>query len=120
MAISITIQPYITEVEVSESKTEITANLAVADTASTSVVVTPTGTITATTLQEALEQLASQDFRQSSTPTGSNIDEGDTWYNTNTEQLYVYRETSPGTHQWVPIIVGQPGDTSDSLDGGAF
>lgn len=120
MAISITVQPYITEVEISESKTEVVANLALVDTSSNSVSIEPTGTITATNLQDAIAQLAAQDFRQSSTPTGSNIEEGDTWYNTNTEQLYVYRETSPGTHQWTPIIVGNAGSTSDSLDGGAF
>ena len=84
MAISITIQPYITEVEVSESKTEVVANLALVDTSSSSGRVEPTGPLTATTLQEAVEQLAAQDFRQSNTPTGSNIEEGDTLYNTDT------------------------------------
>lgn len=70
------------------------------------------------TLQEVLEYLADQDFRSTGTPTGDNIAEGDTWYDTDNDQHYVYRETSSGVFQWVPIILG---DTdSDTLDSGTF
>lgn len=120
MAITIEVAPYITEVAVSQEVTTITANLAVVDVSATSIIVTPTGTITATDLQGALEQLADQNFRQSTTPGISNLDEGDTWYNTETEQLYVYRETSPATFEWVPVILGSSGADSDTLDAGAF
>ena len=120
MAISITIAPLVTQVGVSTTTTTITANLAIPSANASGIVVTPTGTITATTLQGALEQLASQDFRSTTTPTGSNIEDGDTWYNTATETLSVYRETSPGTYEWVPIMIGNSSPDSDTLDAGAF
>lgn len=78
------------------------------------------GTITADNVSDALKQLADQDFRQSTTPTGDNVEEGDTWYDTSTEQFYVYRETSPTVFEWVPIMVGNDSPDSDTLDAGAF
>ena len=120
MAIQIEIQPLVTAVEVSPTVTTVVAQLALPTATAASIVVTPTGTITATNVQEALAQLAAQDYRQSTTPTGSNIEEGDTWYNTVTETLSVYRETSPGTYEWVPIMIGNDSPDSDTLDAGAF
>ena len=84
------------------------------------VFVTPYNTVTATNLQAAIEQLADQDFRSTTTPTGSNIEEGDTWYDTDDNQLKVYRETSEGVFEWVPIMVGNISPDSDTLDAGAF
>jgi len=78
------------------------------------------GTITADNVREAIQQLADQDFRTTTTPTGSNIEEGDTWYDIDDNQLKVYRETSNGVFEWVPIIVGAAADDSDTLDAGAF
>ena len=78
------------------------------------------GTITADNVSDALKQLADQDFRTTDTPTGSNIEEGDTWYDVDDNQLKVYRETSSGVFEWVPIIVGAASDDSDTLDAGAF
>ena len=78
------------------------------------------GTITADNVSDALKQLADQDFRQSTTPTGDNVEEGDTWYDTSTEQFYVYRETSPAVFEWVPIMVGNDSPDSDTIDAGAF
>ena len=83
-------------------------------------VFTPYNTITATNVSDALKQLADQDFRGTSTPTGSNIQEGDTWYDTDDEQFKVYRETSTGTFQWVPIIVGAAAGASDTVDAGSY
>jgi len=85
-----------------------------------SVNITPYNTITATDLQTALEQLADQFFRTTSTPTGSNISEGDLWYNPSNNQLKVYREVSPATFEWVYIMVGDDSDSSDNIDAGAF
>jgi hypothetical protein len=84
------------------------------------VVVSPYGTITSTNLQGALEELADQDFRSSVQPVSSNIEEGDTWYDTLNNQLKVYRETSVGVFEWVPIIIGNISPDSDTLDAGAF
>ena len=80
----------------------------------------PHGSVTATNVQNALEQLADQDFRTTETPTGPNVGEGDTWYDIDDNQLKVYRETSNGVFEWVPIIVGAAADDSDTLDAGAF
>jgi hypothetical protein len=84
------------------------------------VTVSTHNTITSTNLQTVLEALADQDFRGASTPTGSNIQEGDTWYDTDDDQLKVYRETSSGTFQWVPIIVGAAAGDSDTIDAGSY
>ena len=78
------------------------------------------GPITADNVRDAIQQLADQNFRSTTAPTGSNVEEGDTWYDTDDDQLKVYRETSTGTFEWVPIIVGAAGDDSDTLDAGAF
>ena len=78
------------------------------------------GTITADNVSDALKQLADQDFRTTTAPTGSNVEEGDTWYDTDDNQLKVYRETSSGVFEWVPIMVGNISDDSDTLDAGAF
>ena len=84
------------------------------------VTVVPYGTITTTNLRDALKELADQDFRGTSTPTGSYISEGDTWYDTDDDQFKVYRETSSGTFQWVPIIVGAAAGDSDTIDPGSY
>ena len=105
-----TVQPYTLAVPF-EVPGQITAN---------NVTVSTHNTITSTNLQTVLEALADQDFRGASTPTGSNIQEGDTWYDTDDDQLKVYRETSSGTFQWVPIIVGAAAGDSDTIDAGAY
>ncbi len=84
------------------------------------VTVVPYGTVTSTNLRDALKELADQDFRGTSTPTGSYISEGDTWYDTDDDQFKVYRETSSGTFQWVPIIVGAAAGDSDTIDAGSY
>ena len=88
--------------------------------AAANVTVTPYNTITSSTLQAALQELADQDFRGASAPSGSSVQEGDTWYDTDDDQLKVYRETSSGTFQWVPIIVGAAGGDSDTVDAGSY
>lgn len=109
--IIIDIVPEVTTVEAALSVPTISAN---------AIAVTPYGTVTGNTLQTAIEQLADQDFRSSSTPTGSNIEEGDTWYNIDTDQFYVYRRISETELSWVPIMVGNESPDSDTLDAGAF
>jgi len=84
------------------------------------IITTPYNTITATDLDTALKQLADQNFRGTTAPTGSTVSEGDTWYDTDDEQFKVYRETSTGTFQWVPIIVGAAAGDSDTVDAGSY
>ena len=77
----------------------------------------PHGTVTATNVQSALEQLADQDFRSNDTPTGTNVSEGDTWYDTDDNILKVYREVSSNVFAWTNVVVA---DTNELLDAGAF
>ena len=84
------------------------------------VTVVPYGTVTATNLRDALKELADQDFRGAATPSGSYISEGDTWYDTDDDQFKVYRETSSGNFEWVPIIVGAAAGDSDTIDAGSY
>jgi|TARA_B100001094_G_C18079581_1_gene744434 hypothetical protein len=88
------------------------------------IAITPYNTITSSNLQTALQQLADQDFRGASAPSGSTVagtstvQEGDTWYDTDDDQFKIYREVSSNVYNWVPILVGT-GD-SDTLDGGSY
>lgn len=82
--------------------------------------ITSTGSLSATTVQDAFDELANNDFRQENAPAGSAVQEGDTWYDTNDNEYKIYRETSSGVFQWVPIMVGSPNSDSDTLDAGAF
>jgi hypothetical protein len=111
-AVSIDISPNTTSIEA--------RGIAIGTTAASGIAFSPHGTVTATNLQGALEQLADQDFRSTDTPTGTTVSEGDTWYDTDDNQYKIYRETSIGVFQWVPIIVGNTSDDSDTLDAGAF
>ncbi len=80
-------------------------------------VITPYGSITANNVQGALEQLADQDFRSTSAPTGTNVSEGDTWYDTDDNEMKVYREISTGVFAWTNFVVAE---TDETLDAGAF
>ena len=84
------------------------------------VTVTPYNTIASTILQTVLQGLADQDFRGTSAPSGSTVQEGDTWYDTDDDQLKVYRETSSGNFAWVPIMVGNISPDSDTIDAGSY
>jgi len=84
----------------------------------------PYGQITATTIDQAVRQLADlASYSQDNQPAplgGSSVSEGNIWYDTDDDQIKIYRETSTGTFEWVPIIVGAAGGDSDTLDAGAF
>lgn len=80
-----------------------------------SVTVTGYNTISTGFLDDALKVLADQSFRGSSTPT-TNVEEGDTWYDTTNDIFFVYR-TLDGVTDWHPLLA----TAQDSrLDGGAF
>ena len=125
----VTASPYTTIITETTSD-EITVNRVQTDTAdiaveyffskfsATDIAVSSYNTITAENAQEALEQLADQHFVQSSQPSGANIEEGDLWYNTLTDNLYVYRETSANNFEWI-AIASATGDM-DTLDGDTF
>ena len=111
------------EIAISEDITVVEINnLAVPTTfvAAADVGFEPHGTVTATNIRDAIQQLADQNFRSDDVPTGSNLEEGDTWYDTDDNQLKVYRETSEGNFEFVPIMIGDDSPDSDTLDAGAF
>ena len=86
------------------------------------VVFTPHNTITANNVSDAIKQLADQQFRGTTAPADgtANLEEGDLFYDTDDNQIKVYRETSSGVFEFVPIIVGDASGDSDTLDAGAF
>lgn len=111
------------EIAINEDITVVEVNnLAVPTTfvAAADVGFEPHGTVTATNIRDAIQQLADQNFRSDDVPTGSNVEEGDTWYDTDDNQLKVYRETSEGNFEFVPIMIGDDSPDSDTLDAGAF
>jgi len=78
--------------------------------------------VTADNVRDAIKQLADQQFRGTTPPADgtANLEEGDLFYDTDDDQLKVYRETSSGVFQFVPIILGDASGDSDTLDAGAF
>ena len=84
------------------------------------VTYTQTGTLPGGNVQDALADLADQFFRQSSTPSGDNLSEGDLWYNTSTDELLVYRQVSGGFEFHVIASAGGSSPTAFTLDGGSF
>jgi hypothetical protein len=115
--ISVNITDDVTKVDVSTLAISTTVPGTVS---ASNVTVTPYGTVTATNLATAIQQLADQDFRSDTAPTGATVSEGDTWYDTDDNQFKVYRETSSGVFQWVPLLVGGATGDSDTLDAGSY
>ena len=123
MAISISITESSTSVVASGTATTLevyNTSLPLIQNEASGVTSVAYGSVTATTVQGAIEQLADQSFRQDAAPTGASVSEGDTWYDTDDEDFKVYRETSTGVYEWVPIMLGTPPGDSDIVDAGAF
>ena len=116
--VAVSVTENVTPLNIVPAVTTVEAKgLAIALSDSAAMGVTPYGTITATNVQAALNQLADQDFRSTSTPTGTNVSEGDTWYDTDDNILKVYREVSSNVFAWTNVVVA---DTNELLDAGAF
>ncbi len=79
---------------------------------SANTVFTPYNTITADNVSDALKQLADQNFRGASAPSGSTVDgtstltEGDTWYDTDDDVLKLYVQTGGSSYEWQTIQSG--------------
>jgi hypothetical protein len=71
-------------------------------------------------VQTALATLAQQFYRQAATPSGDQLGEGDLWYNTSSEELFVYRQVSGGFEWHTIASAGGSSPTSFTLDGGSF
>ena len=116
--VAVSVSENVTTLNIVPSVTTVEAKgLAIALSDSAAMGVTPYGSITATNVQAALYQLADQDFRSNDTPTGTNVSEGDTWYDLDDNTMKVYREISSGVFAWTNVVVAE---TNDTLDAGAF
>ena len=108
-------------VTVTANNTVVTAtNVAFGGSNASGIASTASGAITATNVQDAIAQLAAQNFRSDSAPSGANVEQGDLWYDTNDDEFKIYREISTGNFQWVPIMIGPVDGDSDTLDAGSF
>ena len=133
MSITVTVTETPTYVTVNETNTEVTLNqsdnpitvttctdLITALGLASDVTYTQHGSLPGGNVQDALADLADQFFRQSATPSGDNVAEGDLWYNTSTEELLVYRQVSGGFEWHTIASAGGSSPTSFTLDGGSF
>ena len=126
MAVKLTITPETTAVGVTNNVTELTISTAIAGAATDAQGITfqnAARTISsASTVEQALLQLADQFFVQTTAPTAgtTNLAEGDLFYDTDDNQLKIYREITSGTFQFVPIMIGNASSDSDTVDAGSF
>jgi hypothetical protein len=134
MSITVTVTEEVSYITVDESQLSVTINqsenpitvsttsdLTFAASLADQVTYTATTTLPGGNVQEALADLAEQFFKQSATPSGSNLEEGDLWYDTANEELRVYREVSTSVYEWHTIAAaGGSTPTSFTLDGGSF
>ncbi len=113
---TLTISGSSTEYSISGDSTTLTMNTAISGANATDIVYAPTGRMSSTNVQAALDELSGDYFMQATTPTGSQLNEGDLWYDTDDDELKVYRGT-----QW-QTLAGAGGDveTMMQLDGGSF
>jgi len=111
-------------VAIAPETTDVAISVVPASTTASAIGSVAYANITATNIQTAIEQLADQFYRGSTTPSGTNLGEGDLWYDTANEELRVYREISTGSFAWIALVAGGyiAGETSlmDKLDGGFF
>jgi len=133
MAITVTVTESPTYITVDESNLTVTLNqsdnpitittssdLTLQAGQAENIVYTATGSLAGGNVQDALGDLSEQFFRQTNTPSGNNLEEGDLWYDTANEELFVYRQVSGG-HEWHVIAsAGGSSATAFTLDGGSF
>ncbi len=126
MATTLTITPQTTSISATSEVTTLTISTAVAGLATDAQGVTfanAARTISgADTVEDALLELADQLWVQTTAPTAgtTNLAEGDFFYDTDDNQLKIYREISTGTFSWVPGMIGNTSADSDAIDAGSF
>jgi len=133
MSITVSVTETPTYVTVSETNNTVTLNqsdnpitvttstdLAFPVSIASSITYNATTTLPGGNVQDALADLADQFFRQSATPSGANLGEGDLWYDTANEELRVYRQVSGGFEWHTIAAAGGSSPTSFTLDGGSF
>ena len=126
MAVKLTITQETTSVGVTNNVTELTISSAVSGAATDAQGISFTNAArtisTADNVEDALLQLADLLWVQTTAPTAgtTNLAEGDFFYDTDDNQLKIYRETSVGSFNWVPVMIGNTSADSDTIDAGSF
>jgi hypothetical protein len=126
MATTVTITPKNSSITATSATTTLTISSAVASTtneASTIAFTSPVGSLTGTdNVEDALNFLANQFYVATTAPSSdtTNLAEGDLFYDTDDNQLKIYRETSTGNFEFVPIMIGNESADSDTVDAGGF
>lgn len=125
MATTITITPNNTTLNATAQTTTLTISSAIGGDVSDAAGITfsnPVGTLANTTdVEDALNFLANQFYVATTAPTANTQDlaEGDLFYDTDDNQLKVYRDVD-GSATFVPIMIGNDSADSDTIDAGAF
>jgi hypothetical protein len=126
MATTVTITPSTTSINATAQTTTLTISSAIASAlndASSITFTSPVGTLGGqSTVEGALNFLANQFYVATTAPSANttNLAEGDLFYDTDDNQLKIYRETSSGTFEFVPIMIGNDSADSDTVDAGSF
>jgi hypothetical protein len=125
MATTITITPNNTSLNATSQTTTLTISSAVGGTSADASGITlsnPVGTLSGTeNVETALNFLANQFYVATTAPSANTQDlaEGDLFYDTDDNQLKVYRDVD-GSATFVPIMIGNDSADSDTIDAGAF
>ncbi len=125
MATTVTITPSTTSINATAQTTTLTISSAIASSlndASSVTFTSPVGTLGGqTTVEGALNFLANQFYVATTAPSANttNLAEGDLFYDTDDNQLKVYRDVD-GSATFVPIMIGNDSADSDTIDAGAF
>ena len=127
MATKLTITPSTTAISATSNSTTLTISSAVGGASSDAAGITFENAVSGfdganNNVKDALNYLANNFFVQTTAPTSgtTNLAEGDLFYDTDDNQLKIYRETSAGTFQFVPIMIGNASSDSDTVDAGSF
>ena len=126
MATTVTITPKNSSITATSNTTTLTISSAIASStndASSITFTSPAGTLGGQdNVEEALNFLANQFYVATSAPSANttNLAEGDLFYDTDDNQLKIYRETSTGNFEFVPIMIGNESADSDTVDAGGF
>ena len=105
-----------TEYNISGTSTTLQISTSLGSQEASAINYSPTGRMAATTVQGALDEIAGDFFVQDSTPSGSQLNEGDLWYDTDDDEIKVYREST-----WQTLAgAGGTAETMLTLDGGSF
>ena len=122
MATTITITPSQTALNATAQTTTLTISSAIGGNVSDASGITLTSPVGTLSGETTLKFLANQFFVSTTAPTSGTTDlaEGDLYYDTDDNQLKIYREISAGSFQFVPIMIGNASSDSDTVDAGSF